>query len=189
MTNSREQQSNEIKSQLTTDNVSTKHTFDHQSQRSGGLALLPKKPSQEEAQSEKHGDQSEDLDKTANIIALQQLEIGQGKRGSPIKKAEAQKILQQSAKSSQKPSAIAKPALTLEIDSESPIPKAIKSPSKEQGKAANGSVFQKRVVETSKEDFEISFVKKVPLTVRGSIGGVFKFDLNATDEEEEAIKD
>ena len=41
------------------------------------------------------------------------------------------------------------------------------------------------MIDPSREDFEISFVKKMPLTVRGSIGGAFKFDLNATDEEEE----
>jgi len=54
MTNSRDQQSNDLKSQLTTDNISTKHTFDHQSQKSGGLnhatnKYLIKKQSQEEA--------------------------------------------------------------------------------------------------------------------------------------------
>ena len=47
-------------------------------------------------------------------------------------------------------------------------------------------VFQKKVIDPSREDFEISYLKKMPLTARGSTaGGTFKFDLNATEEEDQ----
>jgi hypothetical protein len=52
---------------LTTDCVSTKHTFDHQSQKSVPHQKFKRAGG---AYEENHFDHSEDLDKTANIINL-----------------------------------------------------------------------------------------------------------------------
>jgi len=53
-------------------------------------------------------------------------------------------------------------------------------------------VFQKKeilLIDPSREDFEISYLKKMPLTVRGSTAGEkFKFDLNVTEEEDQELK-
>jgi hypothetical protein len=120
---------------------------------------------------------------------------------SPTKKTEAQKLLLQSAKSSQKASIIIakKPPLTLDIEAGSPIPRTQKSSRKNlqlSNKVSSTHVhptveetlharlFHKKIIDKD-DEFEISHLKKLPLTVRGSATGEhFTFELNATDEED-----